>query len=176
MKKISTRKIFIIIGLLVLADQITKFLVLKQILHSVPLFVHFEDITQDPILIQYVFPFFNIVLAFNKGISFSMLANFQTDFISYVLLALTLIIAGFLIYYMLKKETDYYNKIFLAFIVGGAFGNIVDRIRFAAVVDFLDFHITALNFYWPAFNLADSFVSVGAFLWIFRSILISKKS
>ena len=71
-----------------------------------------------------------------------------------------------------RYETDTKTKIGLSLVLGGAIGNIVDRLRFGYVVDFLDFYFN--TYHWPAFNLADSFICLGAFF-IFIQIFFKKE-
>lgn len=116
-------------------------------------------------------PYFNIVEAFNKGVSFSMFDNGGLlGCIMLILLALGVV--GFLLWW-LKDEPSRFVQICLGFIIGGALGNVYDRLSIGAVYDFLDFHIKA--YHWPAFNVADSFICIGAFLIICHTILNRKK-
>ena len=78
----------------------------------------------------------------------------------------------FLFMWMLK-ETNRLKIAAIALIIGGAVGNVFDRIRFGAVLDFLDFHYQ--NLHWPAFNLADSFICIGVFVLIFMEFFSKKK-
>jgi len=100
--------------------------------------------------------FFNLVLAYNRGVSFSL---FHTESAAgpYILAALALAIAGALVWWSLKQ-----NRVMMAVlagaIAGGAFGNVIDRLYLGAVVDFLDFH--AFGWHWPAFNVADSAIVI----------------
>ena len=71
------------------------------------------------------------------------------------------------------KEKNELKIAALALIIGGALGNVIDRVRFGAVLDFLDFHYQ--NWHWPAFNLADSFICVGVFILIVIEIFENKK-
>ncbi len=116
-----------------------------------------------------VTPFFNLVLAMNKGISFSMFSGAG----AWVLTSLAIIICAFLIYFMVKEKNKF-CKTCLALILGGAIGNIVDRIRFKAVVDFLDFH--AFGYHWPAFNIADSAICIGVALLLFHMTFYKEKT
>ena len=70
------------------------------------------------------------------------------------------------------RRASTYEKLPLAFIIGGALGNLVDRIRFGAVIDFLDFHIG--EWHWPAFNVADIFIVIGVGLYIISMIFRKK--
>ncbi|MBP5534521.1 MAG: signal peptidase II [Alphaproteobacteria bacterium] len=113
--------------------------------------------------------FFNLVLAMNKGISFSMFSNAGP----YLLAILALGICAFIVY-LIFKEKDAFTRCCLSLILGGAIGNIIDRVRFGAVVDFLDFH--AFGYHWPAFNIADSCICVGVVLLLFRMIFKKEKN
>ena len=116
--------------------------------------------------------FFNLVLAFNKGAAFSLLADapgWQAP-----LLVAFAVIAGVVVSVLLLRPGGrrmYYAG--LALILGGALGNLVDRLRFGHVVDFLDFH--AFGWHWPAFNVADSAICVGAALLILDGLRPDEK-
>lgn len=107
--------------------------------------------------------FFNLVLAYNKGAAFSFLAassGWQRYFFTVLGIA-----AALFIVYLLKKNPG--QRLFcwaLALILGGAIGNVIDRIAYGHVIDFLDFHIG--GWHWPAFNVADSAICVGAALFV----------
>ncbi|MFO7580226.1 signal peptidase II [Nitrosomonas halophila] len=111
--------------------------------------------------------FFNLVLAYNPGAAFSFLSDasgWQRWFLSAIALA-----ASILIIYLLYKHS--YNKLLciaLSLILGGALGNLWDRVTLGYVVDFLDFYLG--DYHWPAFNIADSAIVVGACLLILDSI------
>ena len=115
-----------------------------------------------------IVPFFNLVLVFNKGAAFSFLAGaegWQTP-----LFAAIAIIASVVISLLIKKNEN--KSLFcaaLALILGGALGNLYDRLVYGQVVDFLDFH--AAGWHWPAFNVADSAITVGAAILILESFL-----
>lgn len=108
-------------------------------------------------------PFFNLVLWYNKGAAFSFLNNaggWQQFLFIFIAVA-----ASVLIVYLLKKHrSEILFSAALAFVLGGALGNLLDRIRIGHVVDFLDFHLATHHF--PAFNLADSAITLGAALLI----------
>jgi signal peptidase II len=105
--------------------------------------------------------FFNLVFVFNPGASFSFLADaggWQRWFFVVLALAICLWLLG-----LLRRHADErLQPLSLAMILGGALGNVIDRLRFGAVVDFLDFHAGGAHF--PAFNVADSAISVGVVL------------
>ncbi len=110
--------------------------------------------------------YFNVVKVFNSGVSFSMFSN-HGDLGAVMLTVAALVICGFLLRWMFK-ETHRAKVVSLGLIVGGALGNVIDRVRFGAVIDFLDFHYQ--NHHWPAFNLADTFICIGAAVLIYMEI------
>lgn len=116
--------------------------------------------------------FFNLVLAYNKGAAFSFLAEqagWQRYFFTGISIAATLFIL-----YLLKRHAG--RRLFcwaLALILGGAIGNLIDRIIYGHVIDFLDFHVR--NWHWPAFNVADSAICIGAILFVVDELRRVKK-
>lgn len=136
----------------IVSDQLSKYLVLNFLL-------------EDRAGIVYT-SFFNVVRAWNTGVSFSMFNNYG-NFGAIILSAVAFAIVIFLVYW-LKNEKSRVAQIALGFIIGGALGNVIDRVRLGAVFDFLDFHIGESH--WPAFNLADSFICIGATLLILQSL------
>jgi signal peptidase II len=112
--------------------------------------------------------FFNLVLVFNKGAAFSFLAGaegWQTRAFAAIAVAASVIIA----FLIVRHGNKTLLCAGLALILGGALGNLVDRLAYGHVVDFLDFH--TLGWHWPAFNVADSGITVGAALLILESFL-----
>lgn len=104
--------------------------------------------------------FFNITFLWNRGISFGLLGGaspFITQFLEY---GIPLVILGIIIW--LIRTSDPLLKWGLTFIVGGAIGNVLDRLQYGAVIDFLDFH--CYEYHWYTFNVADASVCVGAFI------------
>jgi signal peptidase II len=111
-------------------------------------------------------PFFNLVLVFNKGAAFSFLATaqgWQTFFFASIAVVASIVI-GFLIVRNAGKSLFCSG---LALILGGALGNLYDRLVYGHVVDFIDLH--AAGWHWPAFNVADSAITVGAAILIVES-------
>lgn len=107
--------------------------------------------------------FFNLVLAYNPGAAFSFLAT-QGGWQRYFFTILGIGAAIFIVY-LLKRHAG--QRLFcwaLALILGGAVGNVIDRIAYGHVIDFLDFHVG--GWHWPAFNVADSAIFIGAALFI----------
>ena len=132
----------------VLADQVTKALVLAR-------FSLGERVELTG--------FFNMVLVYNKGAAFSFLSDaggWQTP----ALVVFALVAIGVVGYMLWRSPERRVLAAGLALILGGALGNVIDRLRFGQVVDFLDFH--AAGWHWPAFNVADSAITVGAVLLI----------
>ena len=118
-----------------------------------------------------VTPFFNLVLVWNRGVSFGM---FDTVGVlaPWVLSGLALaVVAGLLIW--LRRAEDRLTIVGLGLVIGGALGNVIDRIRFGAVIDFLDFHLA--GYHWPAFNLADTAIVVGAGLMLVDGLLAPRR-
>ena len=112
--------------------------------------------------------FFNLVMVWNKGVSFGFLGNgVMGKFQPFILVGLTLIIIAVLISW-LKSATTNNAKIGLGLVIAGALGNAADRLHWGAVADFFDFYIN--NWHWPAFNIADSFICIGVLLLIIDSI------
>lgn len=115
--------------------------------------------------------FFNLVTAWNKGVSFSMFNNLG-NYGVYILSAFALVVVFFLCYW-LKKEESRFMQLALGFIIGGAIGNVIDRVRVGAVFDFLDIHFS--GYHWPAFNVADSFICIGACLVVIGGLFVNPK-
>ena len=133
-------------GVVILLDQISKWIVLG---------------TLQPGDSHYVAPFFNWVLTFNTGAAFSFLSDaggWQRWFFT----VLALGVSGWIITMLRRHTSEFRLSLSLTLILGGALGNVIDRIRFGAVVDFIQWHVA--GYYWPAFNVADSAITIGAVL------------
>ena len=144
--------------ILLLADQFTKVLIVG--------YYHLGDST-------WVTSFFNIVRVHNYGAAFSFLAG-ASGWQRWFFTALG-VVAAVVIVWMLKKHPGQTLFCFaMACILGGAIGNVADRVMYGYVVDFLDFHWAGMHF--PAFNVADSAISVGAVCLILDELLRVKKS
>jgi signal peptidase II len=102
-----------------------------------------------------VTPFFDLVMVWNKGISFGMFSGQNQP---WILIALSAAII-FVLWNWLKTARSKWIAGAIGAIIGGALGNIIDRIRFGAVADFFDFHMDI--YHWPAFNVADSAIFIG---------------
>jgi signal peptidase II len=145
----------LVMALAVLAlDQATKWLALETLFDRGPVAVT---------------PFFNLVLVWNRGVSFGMFAGSG----AWLLTLLAAGIGAFLVVW-LYRETRAFTRIALWLVLAGAVGNVIDRLRFGAVVDFLDFH--SFGYHWPAFNVADSAIVVGAGLILLDSLVLSQRT
>lgn len=143
---------------IIVLDQITKVWIL-------------EGVMQPPRLIE-VTPFFNLVLAWNRGVSFGMF-NTQSDYGAYILIALALVIVAGMAVWLWRSESRW-TGVAIGLVIGGAIGNVIDRLLYGAVVDFLDFH--AFGYHWPAFNAADSAICVGAGMLILESLFVPRET
>jgi signal peptidase II len=145
-------------AIIILLDQLSKITVAK-------LFTYGESLS--------VTSFFNLVLAYNKGAAFSFLAaesGWQRYFFTVIGVGAALVIT-----YLLKQHAG--QRLFcwaLSLIMGGALGNVIDRLLYGHVIDFLDFHYKQI-YHFPAFNIADSAICVGAALFILDELRRVKK-
>ncbi len=160
-----------IILLTIFFDQLTKGILLYLITGSVPLSGHAWEIIPVPYLMAHVLDFFNIVFTWNPGTSFSLFRTIGEG-APIVLIFATAFVIGFILHYLFMRSARY-ERVPLALIAGGAIGNLIDRIRFGAVVDFLDFHIG--GWHWPAFNVADICIVVGVGLYLLN-IYIARRA
>jgi len=162
----------------ILVDQYTKWLVIDALrsgsavhpgflnwlisLHKISYFTSEREAFGDRVLS----PFLNLVVVWNRGISFGMMDNSPNMALVFIALSLAISV-GMMIW--LAFSTEKTVAAALGLIVGGALGNVVDRVRFDAVADFLDFHFE--RHHWPAFNVADSCIVIGAGVLMLRSLL-----
>lgn len=114
--------------------------------------------------------FFNITLSYNKGVTFGMFNN-HSDWMPYILLLVALAVCSVLLYW-LSRTASLKEALGLGFVLGGAVGNIIDRVRFGAVVDFLDFHYA--GYHWYTFNIADSAIVLGVALLLLDHLASSR--
>ena len=141
-----------IAGLVIVVDQVSKIITLSVLgpFQGVP-----------------VTPFLNLVVVMNTGISFGLFSS-EGELTRYILVALALIVSIILMRW-LANSTNRFVCAALGMIIGGAFGNVIDRLVHKAVVDFLDFHLYGRH--WPAFNVADSAITIGVALFVLASLL-----
>lgn len=147
MKK--TIHVLLIVFTVIALDQATKYLIVKSL-------THYDAIE--------VFPFLHIVNIRNTGAAFGMFKNLGSIF--FIIISSAAVV--FLIYLIVKNA---YNLFGLSLILGGAVGNLIDRLFYGKVVDFIDFSVG--SFHWPSFNVADSSLTVGIIIIFLTSL--SKK-
>ena len=138
--------------LTLLLDQLSKWSALSNLQLGVP----------EPVL-----PFLNWLLLFNPGAAFSFLAQ-GSGWQRWFFTILGILASVYIIYLLRKSLEDKLLCVALSLILGGALGNVIDRIMYGAVVDFIDLHYA--NWHWPAFNVADSAICVGAALIIYSEL------
>lgn len=139
-------KAFAFVFCIVAVDQITKYLAL-------------EFLSPDKTL--KLLPFLNLVYVENKGTAFGFFKFLGPwFFIAVIVLALS-----FLIYMYIKDKA---NQWIYLLIIAGAIGNLIDRVFYGFVIDFIDFHIGSAH--WPAFNVADSAISIGIVFFIYKTV------
>lgn len=161
---IPTRKYYLLLAvatLVVIIDQVSKYIIVAHI-------GLYESITVIP-------GFFNIVHVQNPGAAFGLFSQQAPMIRNIVLIGASVIAMGVILYLFYQAPATYpLLSAGFALILGGAAGNMIDRLRWGKVVDFLDLYIG--SFHWPAFNVADSAISVGmvvfAYYVIFRKVPI----
>ncbi|MCG8546043.1 MAG: signal peptidase II [Alphaproteobacteria bacterium] len=116
--------------------------------------------------------FFNIVVVCNRGISFGLF-NEASAWGPIILIGIAVAISVFLVFWLRQAQIQLVAAA-IGLILGGAIGNVIDRIRYGAVVDFLDFH--AYGFHWPAFNVADSAITVGVALVLIDALFEKRRN
>lgn len=143
-----------IIGMVLVLDQVTKYVIEKYvILHQV---------------IPVIPGFFNITHVRNRGAAFSLFANAPEVFRSLFFTSVT-IVAVAVIAFLIRKTHERLLIVAFSFIAGGAIGNLIDRMRYGEVVDFIQWYVK--SFYWPSFNIADSAITVGVCLLAFDMLI-----
>ena len=151
-------RLIVIAGLVVLADQVTKALILAYLPYH-------QSVTVVPGL-------FDITHIHNPGGAFGFMANLSVTVRTVVFLLASSLAVGLIFYFYIKTPPSYvFLAVGFALIFGGAIGNLIDRVRLGIVIDFLDVYIG--KYHWPAFNIADSAITVGII--IFGYHLLFKK-
>jgi len=155
-------KIFLLNSLVVLiiflADRITKIYIIKL-----------AEVENNFDI--YVTSYLNFYLVWNQGISFGLFSTNESY--AYGILSLIISIIIIIVLIMIIKEPNNFKKYSLLLVLGGALGNLFDRVNYYAVPDFIDFHIQ--NFHWFIFNVADIFISIGVICLIFAEIFFKNK-
>ena len=148
---------FLILSFIFTIDRLSKIYILK----------YFELNSSE----IYLTSFLNLILVWNKGIGFGLLSfegNVVYNFITFFIFIVILIL------FVVGVKYDQKNGYFYMIIIGGALGNLYDRIYFSAVPDFIDFHLG--DFHWFVFNVADIFITIGIFCLIIAEIFFNKKN
>ena len=135
-----------------LLDQLSKWWALNNLQLAIP---------------EAVLPFLNWLLLFNPGAAFSFLAQ-GTGWQRWFFTIIGLLASAYIVWLLRQSQGEKLLCLALSLILGGALGNVIDRIMYGAVVDFIDIHYA--NWHWPAFNLADSAICLGAALIIWGEL------
>ena len=122
----------------------------------------------SPIDLEVIRGFFRITYTCNDGAAFSILKGKRVFFI-----IMTIVVVFLIVYYLLKNKVYWVEKYSLLLIISGAIGNLIDRIMYGYVIDFLDFIIFGYDF--PVFNIADSFITIGAIGLIISILFLNKE-
>jgi len=149
---------FILVLTIFVLDRITKNFVISQ---------SKINLSNDLFLSNYL----NISLMWNEGIAFGLFAFDESFFYNFITILIIIVII--IVFFMILKNEGY-KKYSLILILGGALGNLYDRILFSAVPDFIDFHIG--DFHWFVFNVADIFISIGVIIMILSEFMVTKTS
>ena len=157
LKKISLSNFFLILAIFLL-DRISKIYVIDQSKKSLSNNLFLSD-------------YLNISLMWNEGIAFGLFAFDESFFYNFITILIIMVII--IVFLMILKNKGY-KKYSLILILGGALGNLYDRIFFGAVPDFIDFHIG--DFHWFVFNVADIFISIGVIIMILSEFMVTKTS
>jgi signal peptidase II len=142
----------LIAGTVVVLDQVTKYFAVAALAGQPPV-----EVTS----------FFNLLLVYNRGAAFSFLAGmggWQRE----LFIGIGVVASVWIVYLLRRYPGQSLFCLALSLVLGGAIGNVIDRVHIGAVVDFLDFH--AFGWHWPAFNVADSAISCGAVLLIWDGL------
>lgn len=146
-------------GGVTIVDQLSKYAVQHMLTLHTP--------------IEIIPGFFNVTYIFNPGAAFGLFGTISETARMILLIGISLIAFAILFYMYIKiRERDNIILIPIAMIIGGAVGNLIDRVRFQMVVDFLDFYWG--RFHWPAFNIADSAITIGTIILV-AAILFTEK-
>ncbi len=165
---------FIISFLVFLSDQVSKWAVTELLVRPNTMgqvgYNFVEWYSSTPFRLPFygieVTSFFNIVMAWNTGVSFSMFSNYG-GYMPTILICVALGITLLFLIWLWRAESNFHALCY-ALVIGGALGNVVDRARYGAVIDFLDVHV--MGYHWPAFNVADMAVVIGISLLIIVSL------
>ena len=153
----------------IILDQLSKWFILENIFRPelgqkpLGLIEWFSSTERLPFISLEAIPYLNLTMVWNEGISFGFFQNGNP----WPLIVLALIISTVFGVWLTRSQS-WFEGICLSMIIGGALGNVLDRLHFGAVADFIDFYIGAWHY--PAFNLADSFITVGIVMLVINSL------
>jgi signal peptidase II len=145
----------------ILLDQLSKHVILTQVFDKPPC-------TNDS---QVVAPFLTLVSTCNRGMSFGLFNNGTGLSVPFFTTAAVLIVA--VLFFWLSRVRSEVLSSAIGLIIGGAIGNVIDRVRFGGVIDFLYFHLG--SWYWPAFNIADSAICIGVMVMLLEGLLARRQ-
>ena len=154
--------------LAIVLDQVSKWWIVEKLFRP-------QGVIETPFFTPMrvpLIPNFNLVMAWNRGVSFGVFNNAG----SWNAIVLPLLSAGIVIFLLswMAKAQNRLVAAALGLVIGGALGNVIDRLRWGAVADFLDFYVGA--WHWPAFNVADSAITIGAVLLVLDSLFLARTS
>ena len=148
----------IVASAVIILDQATKWWVVT--------------IFMNPPRVVDVWPFFSVVMVWNRGVTFGFLDD-SPFWGQWAFVGLALAIVAVLLLWLRRAETKW-RAAAIGLIIGGALGNVIDRVNYGAVADFLDFHVT--GYHWPAFNFADSAITLGVAIMFFDALFKPKET
>lgn len=129
-------------------------------------------IFMDPPRVVDVWPFFNVVMVWNRGVTFGLLDD-TPYWGQWAFIGLSLAIVAILLLWLHRSETRW-QAAAIGLIIGGALGNVIDRVHYGAVADFLDFYVG--SYHWPAFNIADAAITLGVTVMFFDALFKPKEA
>lgn len=162
---------------IIILDQLSKWLILEYVLrpqvqpHGIQASL-WEWITQAPARLPFasveLLPFFNLTMVWNEGISFGLFQGSGAWILTCIALIITVVFSTWL-----TRAKGWLQAVSIAMVIGGAIGNVIDRLRFGAVADFFDFHV--MGWHYPAFNIADCGIVVGIALLVIDGVFFEPK-
>jgi signal peptidase II len=148
---------FAVAAITLVSDLLTKWWIVGQVMNP-------------PRAIE-ITPFFNLVMVWNRGITFGMFGDAGWGRWAFAVLALAIVVV---LISWLSRASYRSTALALGLVIGGAIGNVIDRIRWGAVADFLDFHVA--GWHWPAFNVADSAIVIGVGILLLEALFSRKET